>query len=208
MLGGPRVGSAFAGYGTVPVDDPNAELMTTGWDYAGTCTVTLQMEHTRKPLVNVERRPAMDNRVVVPFRSGSCICRGVQFRVKGDPIRVGICHCTDCRKTSGAPFAAFAIWPRTAFEQKSGFTNTYAGRSYCTTCGGRTFSVSDDEVEIMIGSFDEAPTDLTPQYELWTRRREKWFAPLAHAAQFEGDRLVPNYSQAPSPGSADKHAHS
>ena len=28
-------------------------------------------------------------------------------------------------------------------------------------------SVRDDEAEVMIGSLDEAPTDLTPQYDLW-----------------------------------------
>jgi hypothetical protein len=148
----------------------------------------------------------MDNQVDVPFRSGSCICRGVTFRVTGDPLRVGICHCTDCRKTSGAPFVAFAIWPRATFEQKSGFTNTYAGRSFCTTCGGRTFSVSDEEVEIMIGSFDEAPTDLTPEYELWIGRRETWIAPLPDTAQFEGDREPPNHSQAPGPEKGDNGA--
>lgn len=122
------------------------------------------------------------------FRSGSCICRGVTFRVVGEPLRVGVCHCEDCRKTSGAPFAAFAIWPSTAFEQKSGLTGTYAGRSFCSTCGGRIFSTSDDEVEVMIGSLDEAPTDLTPGYELWIGRREQWLAALPSTLQFEGDR--------------------
>jgi len=41
----------------------------------------------------------------------------------------------------------------------------------------------------MIGSFDEAPSDLTPTYELWIVRREPWLAVLPDASQFEGDRL-------------------
>ncbi|MBT1157251.1 GFA family protein [Aminobacter anthyllidis] len=146
----------------------------------------------------------MQDQVAVPFRSGSCVCRGVTFRVTGDPLRVGICHCTECRKTSGAPFAAFAVWPSEAFEQRSGFTTTYAGRSFCTTCGGRVFSVSDEEVEVMIGSLDEAPTDLTPEYELWAGRRETWFTPLPDTVQFEGDRDPPSHSQAPGPVTADE----
>jgi hypothetical protein len=124
----------------------------------------------------------------VQFRSGSCICRGVTFRVTGDPLRVGICHCTDCRKASGSAFSAFAVWPLEAYEQTTGFTGTYADRSFCLTCGGRVTSIRDDEVEVMIGSLDEAPTDLTPEYELWIGRRESWLNPLPSATQFEKDR--------------------
>ncbi|HWK68138.1 MAG TPA: GFA family protein [Rhizobiaceae bacterium] len=131
----------------------------------------------------------MSDQVASPFRTGSCVCRGVTFRVTGDPLRVGICHCVDCRKTSGAPFAAFAIWPIAAFERKTGYVNTYAGRSFCTTCGSRVMSLTDDEAEIMIGSLDEVPTDLRPQYELWTTRREHWLGALPSAAQYENDRV-------------------
>ncbi len=130
----------------------------------------------------------MQDTIASPIRSGSCLCRGVTFRVHGNPLRVGICHCTDCRKSSGAPFAAFAVWPVEAFEQESGYTATYANRSFCTTCGGRVAWLSDGEAEIPIGSLDEAPTDLVPQYELWITRREPWLGPLPEAAQFEKDR--------------------
>lgn len=131
-------------------------------------------------------------------RTGSCICRGVTFRVTGNPLRVGICHCTDCRKASGSAFAAFAIWPRDAFEQMSGITGTYAGRSFCSTCGGRVASIRDDEAEIMIGALDEVPTDLTPEYELWTGRRESWLNPLPSARQFEKDAEISRAEREPS----------
>jgi hypothetical protein len=119
-------------------------------------------------------------------RAGGCLCHGVRFKVSGAPLRVGICHCTDCRKSSGSTFSAFAIWPIDAFEQ-TGLVGTYGGRSFCPTCGGRVTSVRDDEVEVMIGSLDEAPTDLTPEYELWIGRRENWVLPLNGASQFDGD---------------------
>jgi len=95
----------------------------------------------------------------------------------------------DCRKSSGAPFAAFAVWPMEDFEQLGGQTNTYADRTFCTTCGGRIGWLSDTEAEISIGSLDEAPTDLAPQYELWVKRREYWLNPLTGAAQFDEDRI-------------------
>lgn len=130
----------------------------------------------------------MQDAVSTPIRSGSCLCRGVTFRVTGDPLRVGICHCTDCRKSGGAPFAAYGVWPIEAFEQETGYTSTYANRTFCTTCGGRVAWVDDDEVEVPIGALDEVPADLVPEYELWVTRREHWLAPLPDAAQYDQDR--------------------
>lgn len=120
-------------------------------------------------------------------RLGGCQCGEVRFEVDGEPLRSGICHCTDCRQTSGAAFTFFAIWPRSAFRTSSQFA-TYKGRSFCPNCGSRVFSLQQDEAEIMCGAFDEAPTDLTPSYELWIPRREHWLHGLPWAREFEGDR--------------------
>ena len=123
-------------------------------------------------------------------RSGSCLCGGVQFRVTGEPLRVGLCHCKDCRKASGSVFHAYAVWPRQAFET-AGITSTYGERSFCPTCGGRVPLIGEDEVEVTIGSLDVAPTEgLVPSYELWIGRREHWLQPLPEARQFEHDRTI------------------
>ncbi|TJW17428.1 MAG: GFA family protein [Mesorhizobium sp.] len=125
-------------------------------------------------------------------RSGSCLCGGVQFSVTGEPLRVGLCHCKDCRKISGSAYSAFAIWPLEAFET-TGIVNTYGGRSFCPTCGSRVTSVGENEVEVMIGSLDVAPTEgLEPGYELWIGRREQWLQPLPGTRQFEHDRIDGN----------------
>ena len=120
-------------------------------------------------------------------RTGSCLCGGVHFVVTGQPIRVGLCHCKDCRKASGSAYSAFAIWPRDAFET-SGEVASYGTRSFCPTCGGRVAWIGDDEVEVMLGSLDVAPTDLEPQYELWISRRETWLHALPGTEQFDHDR--------------------
>ena len=72
--------------------------------------------------------------------------------------------------------------------QLSGETRIWEGRSFCPNCGSRLFSIGDDEVEIKLGTLDDAPTGLTPQYELWIWRREKWLHPLPGARQFQRDR--------------------
>lgn len=46
--------------------------------------------------------------------TGSCLCGDVKIVALGQPYRVGLCHCMDCRKTHGALFHASAIFPQDA----------------------------------------------------------------------------------------------
>ncbi|MEQ1955732.1 GFA family protein [Mesorhizobium sp. CN2-181] len=115
------------------------------------------------------------------------MCGEVRFSVSGQPNRVGLCHCKDCRASSGSAFAVFAIWPRPAFDAK-GHVGTYQGRSFCVNCGSPLFSLGPDEAEIMLGSLDDAPTDLIPTYELWVCRREGWLPEMPWTDLFEKDR--------------------
>ena len=120
-------------------------------------------------------------------RTGHCLCGAVSFRLHGKPLRVGLCHCEDCRRTSGSAFSLFGVWPRTAYEG-GGELGTYDGRSFCTACGSRVVSLRDDEAEVMLGSLDNAPTVFTPEYEVWIPRRETWLHPVGNAKQFNRDR--------------------
>lgn len=46
--------------------------------------------------------------------------------------------------------------------------NTFARRSFCPQCGSHIAWLRDNEAEIMLGSLDMAPSDLIPDYELWS----------------------------------------
>ncbi len=41
--------------------------------------------------------------------TASCLCGDVRIVASGDPYRIGLCHCLDCRKHHGALFFAAAI---------------------------------------------------------------------------------------------------
>ena len=43
-------------------------------------------------------------------RQGGCACGRVRYTVAGEPLRVGLCHCTSCRQESGSAFTAYAVW--------------------------------------------------------------------------------------------------
>lgn len=104
--------------------------------------------------------------------TGGCLCGNVRLEARGQPCRVGLCHCLDCRKHHGALFHASAVFAQDAVTI-SGETRDFGGRFFCPRCGSSVFARSGDEVEVYLGSLD-APSQFTPTYELWTIRREAW----------------------------------
>ena len=52
----------------------------------------------------------------VRIRRGGCSCGAVRFELRGEPLKVGLCHCTKCRKATGSAFLAYADWPPLAFS--------------------------------------------------------------------------------------------
>lgn len=96
---------------------------------------------------------------------GGCLCGAVRIAAEGAPLRVGICHCLDCRKHHGAPFFAAAIFPEAAVTV-TGATASWRGRHFCPTCGSSVFAASGGEVELHLGALDR-PNAFAPEYELW-----------------------------------------
>jgi hypothetical protein len=119
--------------------------------------------------------------------SGTCRCGQVQISVRGEPLRVGICHCTNCRQESGSAFTFYAVWPADQFEH-AGETSEFRGQHFCPRCGSPLFSADRREAEIKLGILSQAPTSLVPSYELWSKRREPWLRPIAGAEQYDEDR--------------------
>lgn len=124
--------------------------------------------------------------------TGGCLCGKVRFVASGQPYRVGICHCLDCRKHHGALFQATAVFPEDAV-QIAGETRAFRGRAFCPECGSSVFAGTGDEVEVSLGALD-APDQLMPTYESWTVRREAWLPPFPLDRRFERDREAPDRS--------------
>jgi hypothetical protein len=128
--------------------------------------------------------------------TGSCLCGEVRIVATGEPDRVGICHCLDCRKHTGSLFHASGIFPAEAvtiegetraYEGGTSEAGTPSARHFCPRCGSSVFARSGDEVEVSLGALD-APDRLTPTYELWTVRRESWLPPFPFKHSYPHDR--------------------
>ncbi|WP_348827866.1 GFA family protein [Halomonas sp. RT37] len=118
--------------------------------------------------------------------NGGCLCGAVRITASGQPYRVGLCHCLDCRKHHGALFHASAVFPRDAV-MIDGETRNYEERHFCPQCGSSVYSCSADEIEVNLGSLD-FPDQLTPTYELWTSRRESWLPAFPSVRRYTQDR--------------------
>ena len=93
--------------------------------------------------------------------TGGCLCGNVRIVASGQPYRVGLCHCLDCRKHHGALFHASAIFPADAVTV-DGESRDYEGRFFCPRCGSHLW-FNDVEAggealsyELMPGLFDPA----------------------------------------------------
>lgn len=117
---------------------------------------------------------------------GGCLCGDVRIVATGQPYRVGICHCFDCRKHHGALFHSSAIFPADAVAV-TGETRSFGDRHFCPRCGSSLFLTEDDEIAVNLGVLD-AIDQFAPTYELWTIRREGWLPAFPVKHHYARDR--------------------
>jgi hypothetical protein len=123
---------------------------------------------------------------------GGCFCGKVRYEAAGTPFHAGNCHCSMCRRTTGAPFVAWFTVRRGDFRFVAGAptrfrSSAHAARSFCSACGTQLAFESDlypDETDVTTCSLDEPeqPARLDP-----SRRR----APRVPREPFGRRRLTP-----------------
>ena len=106
-------------------------------------------------------------------RHGRCLCGAVTFKVKGELRQVLVCHCSQCRRSSGHQWAATAA-PVEAIEIDCEETLSWyrsssrAKRGFCRRCGSSLFWREDGSPSLSIaaGSLD-VPTGLSTQEHIY-----------------------------------------
>lgn len=131
-----------------------------------------------------DRRGAAPGELPAGIRvRGSCLCGGVRFEVEPPFLRAGHCHCSRCRKHSGATGCLQARVPRERFRLLSGaeLIRVYgrgegAVKAFCTTCGSSLFGgrwPEGREVSIRMGAFDDDP-GIRLQFHTFVESRAPW----------------------------------
>ncbi|APW43262.1 GFA family protein [Rhodoferax saidenbachensis] len=81
---------------------------------------------------------------------GSCLCKGVQFTIEGALAPVQVCHCAQCRRAQGGPFATNipVDASRLSFSSGQALLHRFESspgkvRVFCAVCGSPVFSARD-----------------------------------------------------------------
>jgi hypothetical protein len=118
-------------------------------------------------------------------QSASCRCGQLRATVSGEPVRMSVCHCLNCKKRSGSAFAAQARWPADCVTlegqsksfEKVGDSGTRATFHFCPDCGSDVYYLVDgdlaDLVAIPLGAFDD-PFFFKPDYSVYEGRKFGW----------------------------------
>ncbi|WP_419957064.1 GFA family protein [Qipengyuania vulgaris] len=57
--------------------------------------------------------------------TGGCQCGAVSYEVEGEAAHHALCHCADCRASSGAPATAWMAFASDSFRITSGKATPY-----------------------------------------------------------------------------------
>ena len=112
---------------------------------------------------------------------GGCFCAALRYRIEALPIGVSHCHCSICRRATGAPFVTWATVPSGAFAFTSGSpaelrSTPEARRTFCAACGtALTFQLVAQAgwIDVTIGSLDD-PQALPARDHIWTASQLDW----------------------------------
>ena len=130
--------------------------------------------------------------------TGGCGCGAVRFELTSPPLAASYCHCTRCRRRSGAAASANARVEPGSVRVVAGEEELRAWapeggseKLFCGRCGSALFARLPGQEHVFVvrlGAFDEDP-GVRPQ----------WRQYVAYAAPWEPlpDDGLPRYPEAP-----------
>jgi hypothetical protein len=129
--------------------------------------------------------------------TGRCLCGGVTYSARAEPVVQAACHCADCQRQTGSAFSVLVGVPRDALavagETLASFTTIgedHGGetqRYFCRACGSPVFSiaaVAPGLAFIKTGTLDDASW-VQPTVEAWTSSAQPWSPHFESAARLE-----------------------
>lgn len=129
-------------------------------------------------------------------RTGGCFCGNIRYEITGDPLNVTVCHCTGCKKSSGAGALPWVTVRTSDFRltqgelaearsdqfPKASCDGCGGTRTFCPKCGTPISFLGDGgraqrEIDVTLGSFDD-PKAFTPREDVWSEYRLAWIEPV------------------------------
>ena len=114
-------------------------------------------------------------------KEGGCFCGAVRYSFESDNYPSSNCHCSMCRRTSGAAFLSWMAIPLTAFEYSKGnpkklISSDQGTRYFCQDCGTPLTCFLDEYpqyIYVTICSLDN-PQDFEPSGDMYVEDMLDW----------------------------------
>lgn len=110
---------------------------------------------------------------------GGCYCKALRYRVEGEPLFRGQCHCRECQYISGGHPNAVMGMPEAGFTYTKGAPKSYSredldapvAREFCAECGTHILSRAPTvpgAVLMKVGTFDDPSLYGIPHVVIYT----------------------------------------
>lgn len=123
--------------------------------------------------------------------TGGCHCGGIRYEAADTPDRHSVCHCTDCRRSAGAPMVAWAVYAAsdvrvTKGQPKVRASSEHGRRHFCPDCGTGLFYTNaaflSGLIDVQTATLDEPGRVVAPSAQVQVAERIGWMSE-AHALQ-------------------------
>lgn len=112
---------------------------------------------------------------------GGCLCGGIRYEISGAIPPGAHCHCSMCRRASGAPVVTWVSLPIDAFRVTRGTLARYRSsphgeRRFCPTCGSQIAfwsAKTADEIDVTVATLDDADAH-PPDHHVYAGDRLSW----------------------------------
>lgn len=125
---------------------------------------------------------------------GSCLCGSVKYEVTCELGPVVFCHCSQCRKAQGSPFASNLPIPADHFHILSGQesleeyeSSSGKKRVFCKHCGSPIISKRDsvpDTVRLRVGTLD-TEADVKSVAHIYAGSKAPWYEITDNLPQYQ-----------------------
>jgi len=122
--------------------------------------------------------------MTAPYHGG-CQCGKIRYVVKGEPLTLYICHCSQCQKQTASAFAMSLTVRSDEFEVTQGLLKECCRPAdsganvfcrFCSECGTRVVHGKDtrpEYINLKPGTLDDTRW-LVPVAHIWTSRAQPW----------------------------------
>jgi hypothetical protein len=124
---------------------------------------------------------------------GKCLCGTVQYAVADAFAYALNCHCSNCRRATGAAFKPFAGIVRTALTVTHGgdslliYGSEANHDAHCARCGSMLYSLVREAayVHVTMGTLVDPPT-IRPSAHIFVGSKAPWFTITDDLPQYDG----------------------